>query len=513
MNTEEMLKRLQNEIEDEEIFKNTPKELLLQLPLAEMNFLTLIFKDLELLDDVEKIINLDHFKTKTGRLLYPLFLQMRRNGFNRIERVAIANFCKDKPSVSTKLNELGAIPRLEKLSIKSSVDNFNVYFDELLKLNTLIDLNKKGFDVMKEMNKFKLMNSEEVYSYYDLILNDIFIKKASDTEVISMKDTNEITKWMEKANKGLQKGTPYYQSSPTMSRVTNGVTTGFHLICAPSGVGKTTFLIWNYILPFLEQGEKMIVIVNEQDKDMWYAMLMATIISSKLKSYDLPRKRIQEGNFTDKEWELLNRAAEWLQSQKGEIELVKMYSYSLREIKKVVSRYSKLGYQKCIYDTFKADATGDDKNNPMWQTLMAHSQQMFQACDKNGMTLIATMQIAQRYTNERFLNMSCIAGATSVVEVASTVILLRRLWHDEYDPMGKNFVNPYKYVKDVVSGKSTSTKELLPIDLEKKYIVAFLAKNRSGEADIEFLFKQDAYVNNWKEIGYCTVARTGFGSK
>lgn len=508
--TEEMIKRLEHEIEDKTIFDRTPIELLSEVPLTEMNFLTLIFKNVELLDDVGKIINVNHFRTKTGRLLYPLFHEMRKSGFRNLERVAIANFCKDKPLISEKLNELGAIPKLEKLSMRSSEDNFDVYYDELLKINTLIDLNDKGFDVMKNMEKFKRMDSEQVYSFYDLVLNDTFVKKASDTEVTDMKSCDNIQEWIKKANKGLQKGTPYSRASRRLSYETNGVTDGFHLICATSGTGKTTYLCWNYILPFLEQGEKMIVIVNEQDKDMWYAMLIATIISSRLGSYELTRKRIAQGNFTAEEMELMQKAGEWLAQQKGELVLVKMYSYSLREIKKIVSRYSKLGFQKCIYDTFKADAS-TESSNPMWQTLLAHSQQLFQACDKNGMTLIATMQIAQRFSNDRYLNNSCISGATAVVEVASTVILLRKAWTDEIDPSSKTFLEPWDYLPDPVTGKRGKSKTMIDLDVKKKYIIAFLSKNRFGDSDIEFLYQQDAFVNNWKELGYCKVSRIGMG--
>ena len=94
--------------------------------------------------------------------------------------------------------------------------------------------------------------------------------------------------------------------------------------------------------------------------------------------------------------------------------------------------------------------------------------------------MIATVQITQRFANTRFLNNSCLSGATSIIEIASTCILLRNAWDNEKDSSSKMFLKPYNMTKGA-DGKYTNSKTFADVDENKKYMVAFISKNRSGD--------------------------------
>lgn len=88
-----------------------------------------------------------------------------------------------------------------------------------------------------------------------------------------------------------------------------------------------------------------------------------------------------------------------------------------------------------------------------------------------------------------------------VKEVVSELILMRKLWDDEYT--GEKFdVKAWKYIKDG-NGKITGSKEYLTLDKDKRYRIMFLDKTRNDEDDICVISRFDGQWNQWKEIGYC----------
>ena len=158
-----------------------------------------------------------------------------------------------------------------------------------------------------------------------------------------------------------------------MNYLTSGVTNGFHILAGLSGTGKTSFAIHTYLLPLIEGGHNVILLCNEQNKQEWWNMVLTTILSSKLGYYKFSRKRFTQGHFTDEEKEMLLKATEWLRQQSGQVQFVKMYNYNLAEVKMILKKYGKLGYDVAIYDTFKA-GTATDSNNPLWQILLNSSK-------------------------------------------------------------------------------------------------------------------------------------------
>ena len=83
-------------------------------------------------------------------------------------------------------------------------------------------------------------------------------------------------------------------------------------------------------------------------------------------------------------------------------------------------------------------------------------------------------------------------------EVVSELIMMRRLWNDEYTGE-KNDCRAWRWDKE------NNRKDYITLDPEKRYIVVFINKTRNDEDSNQILYKWDAQWNKWNEIGYCTI--------
>ena len=83
------------------------------------------------------------------------------------------------------------------------------------------------------------------------------------------------------------------------------------------------------------------------------------------------------------------------------------------------------------------------------------------------------------------------------------MIYLRQLWDDEYTGE-KHDCKAYRLKRDA-NGKLTKVKEMITLDKDKKYLVAFLDKTRNDEDKQTILYEWNGRYNKWTEIGYCTI--------
>jgi hypothetical protein len=405
---------------------------------------------------------------------------------------------------------------MDNLSSLLSEVNMPKYYDDLLKYNLLIDLHRKGFNVVGDVDKLKELkknDSEFIYEYYDGLLNNLFIKKTLDLETADL--TKGYDSFLKRANAGENMGISYQKASPIMNYQTSGVRRGCTIVGATTSGGKSSLIAHHYILNFIERGHKIVLIINEEDEDAWRSLILTTVINTRIRQWDeetgkytagMSRKRFLQGNFTAEEWDLINKAVEWLAQYPETIEYVKCFNYKIETIKKIVGKYSKLKYDVVMLDTFKAPDGGADDKNPAWKQMVEGSKALFQATAKAKMYLIITAQVALRYNSVRKLTCEHLGGATAISEIADTVVIYRDLWLDELATDSNKYIKPYNYVKGE-DGKRTKTKKEVTLDPDKKYAVAFLAKVRAGEKGTEILYRKDIAFNSWVELGYCTIAQ------
>lgn len=184
---------------------------------------------------------------------------------------------------------------------------------------------------------------------------------------------------------------------------------------------------------------------------------------------------------------------------KGRLKFAKIYDYSIDDVKKIIRKMAKQGFNYCLYDTFKSE---DSSSATMTGELIESSKQLLQIAEKEDVGIIITMQLAIYMENTRYLTAACLSGAKGVKEVVSELVLTRQIWEDELN--GEKFdIQAYRFKKDA-QGKFTKIKEEIILKPDKKYMIVFLDKTRNDEGDTTLLYQFDGAWNKWIEIGYCT---------
>jgi hypothetical protein len=111
------------------------------------------------------------------------------------------------------------------------------------------------------------------------------------------------------------------------------------------------------------------------------------------------------------------------------------------------------------------------------------------------------LKIGKEY---KFLDLSTIGKSMEIVEVASVVLIGRRMYDDEIDGRNKLYVFDYKI------NNFTKKYEIqnIQLDKDKNYLILFIAKNRGGTTDVQIVYEIDYATNQWIELGFVKVPRT-----
>lgn len=480
--------------------KNYPEELIKGRDSAEATFVFCLWKQPDLYDDFQRVNeNDDHtLKTEDGVFYFSLGRQMFNQGFKSFDNVTIYTFLEGKPTVKKHFEELGGYATVSELCGLVNPENVDAYYDKVAKMNILMTLYDKGFPVLDNMDRFSKMTNQEVYDYFDYILNSVSIKNTHDIDI----ETLEIDeKFLADCNDGSAQGISYGAHCPILNYLTLGTPLGdMYMFAGHSGVGKTSFVFENMILPMTNDGVKCAVISNEQRSKDFKQLLLVHILTTELDYWGLTRKKLKMGKFTDEQWEMLRKAKDISKKKYSNIQFVKLFDNDMNKVKRIIKKLAKLGYQVVMFDTMKSE---DEIDDAMWQQLLIHSRKLFQITSRENISLICTYQLALHTLNKRYLDASCLSNAKQIKEVFSEMVYARTLWDDEF-PGEKFDVKPYQLKKDD-SGKYTNVRKLIPLDKEKKYIVAFLDKTRNDDDKIQVLYEFNGRFNRWKEIGYCSV--------
>lgn len=478
---------------------NYPNELISDRNMIEANFIFCLWKDPELYGEYDKQIKADKdFLTDDGKFYYSLGLEMYKLGYKSFDDASIFSYIEGKEVLKNGFLRRGGYKTVDEIKSILNEDNVDRYYDELVKSNMLLKLHDKGFNVLKELDKLKKMNSSQVYDYYEYQLDNVFLNRGAGVKVVDLDIDDE---FIESCNAGLEMGLSYASACPILNYHTLGIhRSNVQIFAGFSGTGKTSFCVNSYVIPILDQGEKITIIANEMNLRAWQHILMATILSQKLNYFGLPRKKQKMGNFSKEQLQKMHEAKEYYNKHyKGKLKFAKIFDYSIDDVKKIIRKMAKQGFNYFLYDTFKAENAASEH---VTGELIEASKQLLQVAEKEDVGIIITMQLAIYMENTRYLTAATLSNAKGVKEVVSELILTRPLWEDEFN--GEKYdVKPYRFKKDS-DGKFTKIKEEIILNPEKKYRLVFLDKTRNDEGETVLIYQFDGAWNKWTELGYCT---------
>lgn len=485
--------------------KILPLELLEPRGIVEGNVIGCLYNNGELYNELKDMVCANDFLTEDGRLFFRIGLELTNSGIKVIDDIVIKEYLNGKTLLLEMFEEYGGLQTIHDIK-KVNNDNMESYLDSLLKYNSLNRLHVKGFNVLDNMAKLKLMTSNEVYDWYDYMVANTFLRTSSVVKPVDLAKGNRA--FIQKANEGIEKGLDI--DEPILNYRLGGLHRGNILLhTAHSGIGKTSSIIPLYILPLIRRNMKVVLLINEQSEDAWRSMLLPSIISngfldkkSNEKIKWIQRNRMNMGGFTEEELKLLNRTADWLDQFEGNLILYPLEDYSVRTLKKIVKKMMRIDEETTfILDTWKPE---DESASNAHAIFTEESKEMFKFIKPKEMgglnvRFIATAQLAGSTVIQRYLNVNALAKAKAIKEVCGQILMMRRVWQDEMEEKSKFYISPYKYNKD------TGAEEAVVLDPTKTYTIMFFDKNRYGKADFQLVFESNLDFNHWKCICYCTV--------
>ena len=477
-----------------------PKELTESRNSVEASFIFCLWKQPDLYSDYGTLNdnNDETIKTEDGIFYYSLGKQLYKQGFKAFDNVSVYTFLEDKPTVKKHFERLGGYKTVEELRSLVDVENTDAYFDQIAKMNTLMMLHDKGFNVLDNVKKLMKMTNQEVYDYYDYLLNSISLNTGHDSVI---EDLVIDQAYINKCDTGEEMGLNYGKVCHILNYLTMGLPLGdMTMIGGHSGAGKSSFIFECIVIPLVEQGIKVAIISNEQKIHSFQQLLLVHILTQDLDYWELTRKKIKSGHFTDSQKEMLELACQISTEKYPDIKFVKLFDTDMAKTKKIIRKLAKLGYQAAIYDTLKVE---DDFDRSTWEQLLIQSRQLFQLGSKEDIAIITTFQLALSTLNRRWLDAGCLSNGKQVKEVYSEMIYLRQLWDDEYTGE-KHDCKVYRLKRDA-NGKLTKVKEMITLDKDRKYLVAFLDKTRNDEDKQTVLYEWNGRFNKWTELGYCMI--------
>ena len=464
----------------------------------------LVLKNPDLLDEYR--LKEEDFVYDDAKNILKLSNLLANKVIDKVDSIAIDVIFDQNKDLKEYFDERGGSKALILESKKIDESNFELFYDELLKQNYLVKINKLGFDTSRYAEKFKNATYNDVKAWIEYNLLDIDDDNSSLGRGLEIHDFDLTDEMIELVLSGeLFDSLSIAEFSPILNSIINGVVLKSSIIVsAPSGRGKSTFVTSNMIYPLLKQGEKIILISNEMTFMQYMQMYISIISAREFNDYSVTRNKILKGTLDDGK-EKLKRIQKYIRenitSNGGNIKFINYNDGNMDVVIRSVKKLSKLGYSTVIFDTMKPE---DSSVGNAWGKIIEDYKRLVYTIQECNMALITPYQIAQGSSDKRLLSRADFAEGKGIITVASVSLVFRPLKYDEFDE-GKYAIKPYKLLWDKNEKKWKKVK--IPFSIndygDKKFIILSVDKNRFGEDNVHILYMFDGSHAIFREIGMC----------
>lgn len=466
---------------------------------CEANIVSIFYKKPELMYDYQ--LKLEDFSENTWRvywqIAYDIIVKEKKSV---LDDITVGLYLEKHSKLKQKYDEYGGYDTIDKATEYIKTSNISGYVNELKKWETVIRMIASGFPVTDRIKEFVDMSLDEIYKEYDALLNHIFINAEEDVMSYSLSDG--IYDLIERLNKGIAVGLPY-DNMPILTKETGGQLPGnITLVGGLSNMGKTTLTRTMLIPSAVKYGERLVILVNEEGKAKWQRELIVWVANNIYKT-DLQKFVVRDGKFSDEVKELLYKCADWIaeKSENNMLTIIPFARYETQKAIRVIKKYASLGVKYFILDTYKADA--GSRSDRMWLDMQQNMVDIYDTVKAEGgknVHITITFQLAKSSARQRFYSQDNIGMAKSIIDPASTCLMLRDVFEDEYTGE-KNALKVYR-----LDGKNNKSKIPVKLDHDKHYQLIFIVKNREGAANsIQIVCEHDMSRNLLKEVGFTSV--------
>lgn len=465
---------------------------------AEANIVAILYKAPDELYNVN--LTLDDFSINTWRVFFQIahdIVLVEKK--NILDDITVGLYLEKHHKLRSKYEEYGGYDTIASAMGYVKVENLDGYISELRKWKVLIKLCKEGYPVKDRLSEFADMTSEQIYNEFEGFLNDTFSN--IDSDVKSYDICSGIHELIEKLDTGSAIGLPYYDM-PILSKETGGQYVGsITLLGGISNAGKSTVARSTTIPSIIKQNEKIVIMINEDSFAKWQREMLVWICNNILK-YDIQKHTIRDGKYTTEVKAKLHEAANWLEEKTKDhmITIIPFLQYQTSKAIKEIKKYASMGVKYFILDTFKMDAGKVSSNSWMEMQQAMVSIKDTVKSEALNVHILITFQLEKGSSVMRYYTQNNIGMAKNIVDVASTCIMVRDIFDDEYTDE-KRALNVYK-----IAGKYGESRLPQKLDKNKKYQIFFITKNQEGAANsYQIVVEHDKSRNIIREIGITNV--------
>lgn len=473
-------------------------EILKNRNLIEGNFIGSILKDLPSVDDFMDLDITKELMLGESQFFFMLAKTIRKLGGNVFDQPSVLAFIEDKEKIKEKYNEYGGYEAISDLIDVVNLENSEQYYNELLKSNILLELNERGFSIKNDYYKLKNMSLEELHSWYEYHLNNIFVKVEHKVKIENMGVTDED---LIDFNSGSDMGISIKKNLPRLNYMLCGLPRKeMTYISGFQNTGKSTWTFVDYILPVVESGLRVMLVSNEQGIKNFKRLLMIHVLTRRLNYWHIPLKKLKTKNNNEKDLEMQKKAQKIINNEyMPNLLFAEAFDYNINTTKRLIKTANARGCELFVYDTFKLDSDGDGQ---AYIGFINDSKSIFQEIKKTNMAGIMTLQLKMGQKQRRVLDLDMFANALGVSEVASESLMIRALQQDEYTGM-KNECKVWNYMKDE-NGKNTNIKEYVELKPDKRYVLVFHTKSRNSATGVQVLLEYNGDFCHYTELGYAS---------
>lgn len=417
-----------------------------------------------------------------------------------LDEITVNLYLEKHSKLRDKYEEYGGYEKIDLAKKYVKEENIDGYIAELNKWEVIIKLAKNKFPIADRLTEYVDMAAEEIYDEYEAILNHIFINIDGEDKTYTI--ANGIDELIDELDEGIAIGLPFY-NSPILTHELGGDSLGnVTLVGGLSGAGKTTLLRTLKLPAIIENNERICCMLNEEGLKKWQRELLIWVANNIFKE-DVKKYKLRDGKFTPEFKEFLkNKCAKWIKDNDEKIIIKPFKHYSTAKAIKCIKKYAHLGVKYFILDTYKADA--DTSNSEaFWFNLQQNMVKIYDVIKEEALNvhISITFQLAKSSSKQRCFTQENIGMAKNIIDVASTCIMVRKLFDDEFEGE-KNELKVFKY-----TGKNNKTKIPITLDKNKHYQILFIVKNREGSCnEYSIVVEHDMSKNVYNEVGLTVVA-------
>jgi hypothetical protein len=460
----------------------------------------------------------DEFIHDVWGFYYELGRRMYSDGIKTFDTITVAKFVKEL-GITKDFDEYGGMETIEDAVsiVQANSDNIEYYYETIKKNYTVQQLYLLfGEKVLLKKNKYnyEIMNREQLTMFWTDRLNQIGLGNVNRYEAENLYiDEDEFIRKLKEDSADV---IPYYNSK-LLNSISQGVPRGHvTMIGGFGGTGKSSITAEKFVMSLIENKEKGIVVLNEEDAQAFRQKIVLSILWHEFKT-GFDRKHMVNGQLTEKDEAKIRKAFRKMKAMmEGEEALIKvvfMERYVMKDLEKIVRFWANRGYYNLLIDTHKV--SDESKFDKRWEIFVEDMKAIYRWTRKNagGMNLrtVVTFQLTDSAIKNRYLDFEAIGEGKASKNEASVMFMFRVVWADEYKD-GKRELKCYRN-KQLSNGQWE--KEFFTLEHGEVYYLWFTPKNRFGKDNDTgqpvLVIKPNFNANHFEEIGWCFVANDKSG--